>query len=63
MSLQDNSKTDKDPKVIMIFLCTTYLMKEKILNIICLVVESDNFTEKLKEMFKNTLGHSIFVVL
>ena len=46
VTLQENSKTDEDHEVIINFLCTTCIMKDKVLNIFCLVVEYDIFTEK-----------------
>ena len=46
VTLQENSKTDKDHEVIVNFLCTTGIMKDNVLNIFYLVVEYDIFTEK-----------------
>ena len=51
VTLQENSKTDEDHEVIINFLCTTCIMKYKILNF-CLIVESDILTEKWKEILK-----------
>ena len=53
MTLQENSKTDKDHEVIVNFLCTTGIMKDNVLDIFYLVVEYDIFT-------KNALPKSIY---
>ena len=63
VTLQENSKIDKDHEVMIInFLCDTCIMKDKVLNNFCLVVEYDFFTEKWKDFLKNTIGQSIIVL-